>query len=136
MPRISIAHRQRDHHRRRAGRVEAERPEGQEAHRDRLGGRHRGEGDGVPDETIELGRRHAASGARACRWCARAASCRGHQEHRDGGAGDVGSRSHGPLRRLILGSTSRRLVREAACPVLVLPRGAWIPAALQPAVAR
>ena len=48
----------------------------------------------------------------------------------------VGSRSHGPLRRLILGSTSRRLVREAACPVLVLPRGARTPAALDPAVAR
>jgi nucleotide-binding universal stress UspA family protein len=48
----------------------------------------------------------------------------------------VGSRSHGPLRRLILGSTSRRLVREAACPVLVLPRGARAPAALDPAVAQ
>jgi nucleotide-binding universal stress UspA family protein len=36
----------------------------------------------------------------------------------------VGSRGHGPLRRLLLGSTSTRLVRKAACPVLVLPRDA------------
>jgi nucleotide-binding universal stress UspA family protein len=36
----------------------------------------------------------------------------------------TGSRGFGPLRRLLLGSTSGRLVREAACPVLVLPRGA------------
>ncbi|MGZ4268334.1 MAG: universal stress protein [Solirubrobacteraceae bacterium] len=35
-----------------------------------------------------------------------------------------GSRSYGPLRRLLLGSTSTRLVREAPCPVMVLPRGA------------
>jgi ornithine carbamoyltransferase len=31
--------------------------------------------------------------------------------------------SYGPLRRLLLGSTSAKLVHEAACPVLVLPRG-------------
>jgi nucleotide-binding universal stress UspA family protein len=36
----------------------------------------------------------------------------------------VGSRSYGPLRRLLLGSTSRRLIRQARCPVLVLPRSA------------
>lgn len=36
----------------------------------------------------------------------------------------VGSRSYGPLTRLLLGSTSTRLMRHAACPVLVLPRGA------------
>lgn len=36
----------------------------------------------------------------------------------------VGSRSYGPLRRLLLGSTSSKLVREAACPVIALPRGA------------
>ena len=35
-----------------------------------------------------------------------------------------GSRSFGPVRRLLLGSTSARLLRESACPVLVLPRGA------------
>jgi nucleotide-binding universal stress UspA family protein len=33
----------------------------------------------------------------------------------------VGSRSYGPAGRLLLGSTSTRLVREAACPLLVLP---------------
>ncbi|MGN6871646.1 MAG: universal stress protein, partial [Solirubrobacteraceae bacterium] len=35
----------------------------------------------------------------------------------------VGSRSHGPLRRLLLGSTSAYLTRAAPCPLLVLPRG-------------
>jgi nucleotide-binding universal stress UspA family protein len=34
----------------------------------------------------------------------------------------VGSRGFGPVRRLLLGSTSDRLVREAACPVLAVPR--------------
>jgi nucleotide-binding universal stress UspA family protein len=34
----------------------------------------------------------------------------------------VGSRSYGAVRRLLLGSTSTRLVREVACPLLVLPR--------------
>jgi nucleotide-binding universal stress UspA family protein len=33
----------------------------------------------------------------------------------------VGTRGHGPVRRLLLGSTSTRLVREAHCPVLVVP---------------
>lgn len=36
----------------------------------------------------------------------------------------VGSRGWGPVRRLLPGSTAARLIREAACPVLVLPRGA------------
>jgi nucleotide-binding universal stress UspA family protein len=36
----------------------------------------------------------------------------------------VGSRGGGRLRRQLHGSTSTRLVREAACPVLVLPRDA------------
>jgi nucleotide-binding universal stress UspA family protein len=34
----------------------------------------------------------------------------------------VGSRGWGPVRRLSLGSTSERLVREAACPVIAVPR--------------
>jgi nucleotide-binding universal stress UspA family protein len=34
-----------------------------------------------------------------------------------------GSRSDGPLTRLLLGSTSEALVREAPCPVMVLPGG-------------
>jgi nucleotide-binding universal stress UspA family protein len=34
----------------------------------------------------------------------------------------VGSRSYGPLRRLIFGSTSAHLARTARCPLLVLPR--------------
>jgi len=41
----------------------------------------------------------------------------------------VGSRSHGPMRRLLLGSTSTRLVREAACPLVILPRGVDAPGA-------
>jgi nucleotide-binding universal stress UspA family protein len=36
----------------------------------------------------------------------------------------VGSRGWGPVRRILVGSTAARLIREAACPVLVLPRGA------------
>jgi nucleotide-binding universal stress UspA family protein len=36
----------------------------------------------------------------------------------------VGSRSYGPMRRLILGSTSNGLARHARCPLLVLPRTA------------
>ena len=38
----------------------------------------------------------------------------------------TGSRGYGPVRRLMLGSTSARLVREAPCPVLVLTRGAEV----------
>jgi nucleotide-binding universal stress UspA family protein len=34
----------------------------------------------------------------------------------------VGSRSYGPIRRMILGSTSEHLARVARCPLLVLPR--------------
>ena len=36
----------------------------------------------------------------------------------------VGSRSYGPLRRLVLGSTAQHLARTARCPLLVLTRGA------------
>jgi nucleotide-binding universal stress UspA family protein len=36
----------------------------------------------------------------------------------------LGSRGHGPALRLLLGCTSARVVREAPCPVLVLPRSA------------
>ena len=36
----------------------------------------------------------------------------------------VGSRGYGPLRRLMLGSTTVQLVRSSSCPVIVLPRGA------------
>jgi nucleotide-binding universal stress UspA family protein len=36
----------------------------------------------------------------------------------------VGSRAYGPLRSLMLGSTSHYLVRHTHCPLLVLPRGA------------
>jgi nucleotide-binding universal stress UspA family protein len=36
----------------------------------------------------------------------------------------VGSRRYGPLRRLLLGAVSARLVRQAAGPLLLLPRGA------------
>ncbi|HEU4658267.1 MAG TPA: universal stress protein [Capillimicrobium sp.] len=36
----------------------------------------------------------------------------------------LGSRAYGPVRRVLLGSTSHRLVREAHAPVLVVPRSA------------
>ena len=36
----------------------------------------------------------------------------------------VGSRGYGPVKRLVLGSTSAYLQRHARCPLLVLPRGA------------
>lgn len=35
----------------------------------------------------------------------------------------IGSRSYGPLRRVLLGSVSTPLVRSAPCPVIVTPRG-------------
>jgi len=35
----------------------------------------------------------------------------------------VGSRGYGPLRRVLLGSVSTRLVRAAPCPLIVTPRG-------------
>jgi nucleotide-binding universal stress UspA family protein len=34
-----------------------------------------------------------------------------------------GSRGYGRVRAVLLGSVTRRLVAEASCPVLVLPRG-------------
>jgi nucleotide-binding universal stress UspA family protein len=36
----------------------------------------------------------------------------------------VGAHAYGPVRRLVLGSTSTKLARCAACPLLVTPRGA------------
>jgi len=38
----------------------------------------------------------------------------------------TGSRGYGPLRRTLLGSATRRLLRSARCPVLVLPRGVGV----------
>lgn len=35
----------------------------------------------------------------------------------------LGSRDYGPLRHVLLGSVSARVMREASCPVLTLPRG-------------
>jgi nucleotide-binding universal stress UspA family protein len=37
----------------------------------------------------------------------------------------LGSRGYGPIRSVLRGSVSRALVRSAACPVVVLPRGAY-----------
>ena len=36
----------------------------------------------------------------------------------------VGSRDHGPVQHVLLGSTSRRVLDEARCPVIVVPRPA------------
>ena len=35
----------------------------------------------------------------------------------------TGSGAKGPFRRVLLGSISKHLLRDAACPVLVVPRG-------------
>lgn len=35
----------------------------------------------------------------------------------------AGSRGYGPVRRTLLGSTTRRLMADSSCPVLVTPRG-------------
>lgn len=48
----------------------------------------------------------------------------------------TGSRGHGPLRRTVLGSTTRKLIRSAAAPVMVLARGIGIdPLGVRPGVA-
>jgi hypothetical protein len=39
----------------------------------------------------------------------------------------TGSRGYGPHRAVLLGSVSGRLVREAECPVIVVPRGIEAP---------
>lgn len=41
----------------------------------------------------------------------------------------MGSRGYGPLRAVLLGGVSGRLVREAACPLIVTPRGVAHPLA-------
>ncbi len=35
----------------------------------------------------------------------------------------IGSRGYGPIRRILLGSTSSEVIRNASCPVLIGPRG-------------
>jgi len=44
----------------------------------------------------------------------------------------VGSRGYGPIRRALLGNVNSSLTREAACPVIVVPRG-WSRPASEPA---
>jgi nucleotide-binding universal stress UspA family protein len=39
----------------------------------------------------------------------------------------IGSRGYGPLRAVLLGAVSGRVIRDAACPVVVVPRGAEVP---------
>ena len=41
----------------------------------------------------------------------------------------LGSRAYGPLRAVLVGSVSGRVVREAECPVVVIPRGVEAPLA-------
>jgi nucleotide-binding universal stress UspA family protein len=38
----------------------------------------------------------------------------------------MGSRVHGPLRRMLFGSTSTRVLHEAHCPVVILPEGVHV----------
>lgn len=39
----------------------------------------------------------------------------------------MGSRSYGPIRRVMVGSTAIEIMRVAPCPVIVIPRGAAVP---------
>jgi nucleotide-binding universal stress UspA family protein len=39
----------------------------------------------------------------------------------------MGSRGYGPLRAVLLGGVAGRVLRDAACTVLVVPRGAELP---------
>jgi nucleotide-binding universal stress UspA family protein len=39
----------------------------------------------------------------------------------------IGSRGYGPLHSVLLGGVSGRVIRDAACPVIVVPRGAEVP---------
>jgi nucleotide-binding universal stress UspA family protein len=39
----------------------------------------------------------------------------------------AGSRGYGPMRRVLLGGVSERLMRKAHCPVVIVPRGAHVP---------
>jgi nucleotide-binding universal stress UspA family protein len=39
----------------------------------------------------------------------------------------IGSRGYGPLHSVLLGGVSGRVIRDAACPVIVVPRGSEIP---------
>jgi len=39
----------------------------------------------------------------------------------------LGSRGYGPRRAVLLGGVSGRVVRTAACPVIVVPRGIAVP---------
>jgi nucleotide-binding universal stress UspA family protein len=39
----------------------------------------------------------------------------------------MGSRGYGPLHAVLLGAVSGRVIRDAACPVIVVPRGATVP---------
>lgn len=45
----------------------------------------------------------------------------------------MGSRVHGPVRRMLFGSTSTRVLHEAHCPVVILPEGVRATAAAPPA---
>ena len=46
----------------------------------------------------------------------------------------TGSRGYGPLRRVLLGGVSTKLIRSAPCPILVVPRGAHVEAPAETAV--
>ena len=57
-----------------------------------------------------------------------------HELARAGAEVDVllaGSRANGPLRRMLVGSVTSRLLHDAPCPVVILPRGAGVAAAAE-----
>ena len=39
----------------------------------------------------------------------------------------IGSRGYGPVRWVLLGGVSDRVIRDAACPIIIVPRGAQVP---------
>ena len=82
----------------------------------------------APDDDVSTAVRHAVAAAPAM--------LAAHADVRTGDPADAlaeassdldllvcGSRRRGPLRRVVLGSVTAKLIRSARCPVLVIPRG-------------
>lgn len=100
----------------------ADRPTGWAHHADRRGQRFRGR---CPAEPTGGGGSPAGERAEGDREVIIASNVVDTPADLPGGHPDLlvcGSRGHGPVRQAQLGSVSARLVRDAACPVIVVPR--------------